>query len=139
MWQKFSLYDFRIVAHYLGVLVLFLALAQLVPFVVAVAMHEWEPASRYLFGIGFALTLGSVLRMCLVNPGKLSPKHALAVTALAWFILAAAGAMPLAFSGHYGSWLDAMFEGMSAWTTTGASMVQDLDHMSTADNTAVDI
>lgn len=135
MWQKFSLYDFRVIAHYLGVLVLFLAVAQCVPFGVALVLGEWNPASRYLLGIGLALVVGSLLRMCLVTPGKLSPKQALAVTGFAWLVLALLAAIPMALSGHYGSYLDAVFEGMSSWTTTGASLAQDLDHMSVADNT----
>lgn len=134
MWQKFSLYDFRVVAHYLGLLVMFLALTLCVPLVTAVVMGEWDAAQRYLFGAGLALIIGSVLRMCLLNPGRLSPKRALAVTGFAWFVLALVGAVPLALSGHYGSYLDAVFEAMSGWTTTGASLVQDLDHMATADN-----
>lgn len=134
MWQKFSLYDFRVIAHYLGLLVIFLALTLCVPLGTALVLGEWDAASRYLLGAGIALAIGSLLRMCLVSPGRLSPKRALAVTGLAWLVLALVGAIPLALSGHYGSYLDALFEAMSAWTTTGASLTQDLDHMSTADN-----
>ena len=135
MWQKFTLYDFRVIAHYLGVVMLFLAAAECVPFAVALALQEWAPASHYLLGIGVALGAGSLLRMVLPSPGKLTTKRALAVTGFAWFVLALLGCIPLYLSGHYGSFLDALFEGMSAWTTTGASLVKDLDHMSIADNT----
>ena len=135
MWQKFSFYDFRVIAHYLGVLMMFLAAAECVPFVVAVVLGEWQPASHYLFGMGVALIVGSLLRLILPSPGKLTPKQALAVTGFAWLALALLGCIPLYMSGHYGSMLDAVFEGMSAWTTTGCSLVQDIDHMSIADNT----
>lgn len=135
MWQKFSFYDFRVIAHYLGVLMMFLAAAECVPFGVAVVLGEWQPASHYLFGMGVALIVGSLLRLILPSPGKLTPKQALAVTGFAWLALALLGCIPLYMSGHYGSMLDAVFEGMSAWTTTGCSLVQDIDHMSIADNT----
>lgn len=134
MWQKFTLYDFRVIAHYLGVLVLFLAVAQCIPFIIACLVGEWTAAGRYLFGVGIALIVGSLLRMCLVSPGKLSPKHALAVTGFAWLVLTLLGAIPMVLSGHFGSYLDAVFECMSAWTTTGASLVQDVDHIAVADN-----
>lgn len=134
MWQRFSFYDFRVIAHYLGVLMMFLAAALCVPLITALAVQEWAPATHYLLTLGLALSVAAVLRMVMPNPGKLSPKQALAVTAFAWLLLALIGAVPLLMSGHYGSYLDALFEGMSAWTTTGASLVQDLDHMSTADN-----
>jgi len=35
-------------------------------------------------------------------------------------------AVPLAFSGHFGSYLDATFEAMSGFTTSGLVLVQDL-------------
>ncbi|WP_458012106.1 potassium transporter TrkG [Candidatus Solincola sp.] len=37
--------------------------------------------------------------------------------------------MPLYFSGHYASYLDACFESMSGLATTGLTLVHDLDHM----------
>lgn len=134
MWQKFTLVDFRVVAHYLGVLMLFLSIALCIPLAVAIVMGEWEPASRYFFAMAVSLAIGSVFRLFMVNPRRLTTKQALAVTAFAWLVLTLVGAIPLSLSGHFGSYLDAVFEAMSAWTTTGASLVQDLDHMSTADN-----
>ncbi len=56
------------------------------------------------------------------------------VTALAWLFLALIAAIPLALSNHYASYLDALFECMSGLTTTGASVVVDIDHLSNADN-----
>ena len=52
MWLRFTLFDVRVVAHYLGVLVSFFTIALAVPLVVAIAMQEWEPASRYLLAVG---------------------------------------------------------------------------------------
>ena len=51
MWQRFSLYDIRVIGHYLGVLVLFSTIALLVPLATAIACGEWEPASHYLLTI----------------------------------------------------------------------------------------
>ena len=134
MWQKFTFYDFRVIAHYLGTLMLFLTAALCAPFLVAVVLHEWMPAARYLFSIGICLIIASALRMFRISPGRLNHRQALAVTSFAWLILALAGAIPLYFSGHYGSYLDTVFECMSAWTTTGATLVQDVDHIAMADN-----
>ncbi len=134
MWQRYSLYDFRTTAHYLGLLVMFLALAFCVPFVVSLAQQEWSASSRYLIGIGIALVVGSVLLCFNVSPGKLTQNQALAVTGFAWLVLTIIGSIPLYLSGHFGSYLDSLFECMSAWTTTGASLFQDIDHAATADN-----
>lgn len=134
MWQRFSLYDVRVIGHYLGVLALFSSLALLVPFVTALACGEWEPASRYLLTIGIAVIVGAGLRFLRIDPGRLNRQQALAVTGFAWIALAFIATVPLHLSGHYASYLDALFDGVSGLTTTGASLVQDLDHLSNADN-----
>ena len=46
MWQRFTLYDLRVVGHYLGTLILFFAVLMLVPFGTALVFQEWEPAAR---------------------------------------------------------------------------------------------
>lgn len=134
MWQRFTLYDIRVIGHYLGVLVLFSSLALLVPFVTALACAEWVPASHYLLTIGVSLVVGSALRFLRIEPGRLNRQQALVVTGLAWIVLALVAAVPLHLSGHYGTYLDALFDGVSGITTTGVSLITDLDHLSNADN-----
>lgn len=134
MWQRFTLYDVRVIGHYLGVLVLFSTFALLVPFATAIACGEWKPAAHYLLTIGISLIVGSALRFLRVEPGRLNRQQALAVTGLAWIVLAFVAAVPLNLSGHYATYLDALFDGVSGMTTTGASVILDLDHLSNADN-----
>ena len=52
-------------------------------------------------------------------------------------MLAFVAAVPLYLSGHYLSYLDALFDGVSGLTTTGASVIVDLDHLSNADTCGV--
>lgn len=134
MWQRYTLYDFRVVAHYLGDLVLLLAAVLVIPFVTAMAFHEWEPAVHYLYAIGVSLIVGTALCYVCISPGQLNRQQALAVTGFAWIALALIGAIPLFMSGHYGSYLDALFDAVSGFTSTGASVITDLDHLSYADN-----
>lgn len=134
MWQRFSFDDVLTIGHYLGVLTTFFSFAFVAPFVTAILCQEWEPMLRYLMSGGIALTLGTLLRLMKVSPGRLTHQQAMAVTGLAWLFLAMIAAIPLYFSGHYASHLDALFEGVSGLTTTGASLVVDLEHMAFADN-----
>lgn len=134
MWQRFTLYDIRVIGHYLGVLVLFSSIALLVPFVTAVVCGEWKPASHYLLTIGISLIIGSGLRFLRIEPGHLNRQQALVVTGLAWIVLAFVATVPLLLSGHYETYLDALFDGVSGLTTTGVSIIDDLDHLSYADN-----
>lgn len=134
MWPRFTFADVRTICYYLGVLVLFSSFIYAVPFFVAIALGEWEPASRYLVAVGICLTVGAVLRFMRIRPARLNRQQALAVTGLAWIILAFFASIPLYGSGHYVTYLDALFDGISGLTTTGACTIVDLDHLSTADN-----
>ena len=134
MWQRFTLYDFRVIGHYLGTLIMFSAAVMVVPFVTALVFQEWEPAARYLFAVGLSLVVGALLRFLRIEPGRLTRRQALAVTGLAWIVLALFASVPLYLSGHYATFLDAVFDGVSGLTTTGASVIVDLDHLSNADN-----
>lgn len=134
MWQRFSLYDVRVIGHYLGVLILFSSCALVLPFLTGLACGEWIPASRYLLTIGISLIIGSLLRFLRIDPGRLNRQQALAVTGFSWIVLAFIASIPLFLSGHYASYLDALFDGVSGLTTTGATVIQDLDHLSYADN-----
>lgn len=134
MWQRFSLYDLRVIGHYLGTLTQLFAALMAVPFITALVFQEWEPAERYLLGIGIALVIGTLLQFLRVEPGRLGRRQALAVTGFAWIVLAFFASVPLFLSGHYATYMDALFDGVSGLTTTGATVALDIDHFSNADN-----
>lgn len=134
MWQRFSLYDLRVIGHYLGTLTQLFAALMAVPFITALVFQEWEPAERYLLGIGIALVVGTLLQFLRIEPGRLGRRQALAVTGFAWIVLAFFASVPLFLSGHYATYTDALFDGVSGLTTTGATVALDIDHFSNADN-----
>lgn len=134
MWQRFSLYDLRVIGHYLGTLTQLFAALMAVPFITAFVFQEWEPAERYLLGIGIALVVGTLLQFLRIEPGRLGRRQALAVTGFAWIVLAFFASVPLFLSGHYATYMDALFDGVSGLTTTGATVALDIDHFSNADN-----
>lgn len=134
MWLRYTLNDFRIIAHYLGVLLVFAALAMCLPLIIALIFQEWEPASRYLFSVGIAAAVGSALRLLHIEPGFLNRQQAVAVTGFAWIIVSVVAAVPLSLSAHYNTYPDALFDAVSALTTTDVSIIIDMDHISRADN-----
>lgn len=134
MLQRFSLLDLRVIGHYLGTLIVFSAVIMVVPLVTAIIFQEWEPAARYFYSIGIALVIGEALRFLKVGAKRLTRQQAFAVTGFAWIVLAFVCTVPLYLSGHYLTYMDALFDGVSALTTTGASVIIDLNHLSYADN-----
>ena len=75
--------------------------------------------------VGFAVTLIS-------KPGNrlIYAKEGFVIVALAWLALSAIGAVPFVLSGEVRSYADAFFETVSGFTTTGASVLTDLEGMS---------
>lgn len=135
MLPRFNRNDSGIVAHYLGALMMVFGLVMVLPLAVSLIYNEWAISCNYVLGIGIALVLGALLRLSKIEPRRMERKHAIAITGLVWIIGALLAAVPLYLSGHYASFLDAVFEGVSGLTATGLSLVKDVDHMSMADNT----
>ncbi|MBN2847285.1 MAG: TrkH family potassium uptake protein [Coriobacteriia bacterium] len=127
-------HNVRAILHYTGMLVLALAAAMIVPLVVALISREWDPALDYILGAGVTALAGALLVRMAPQGAAINRRDALLVTALAWLAASLAAAVPLAFSGHFGSYLDACFEAMSGLTTSGLVLVQDLDHIANAHN-----
>ena len=134
MWSKFTVDDARTIGHYLGLLIAFSAAIYIPSLVTGLCYREWEPIARYLFAAGINLVIGLALCFLRVQPTRLTQQQAIVVTGLAWLVLAVFASIPLFLSGHYNSYVDALFDGVSGFTTTGACLVQDLDHLSYADN-----
>ncbi len=81
-------------------------------------------AAAALF-VGFAVTFIS-------KPGNrlIYAKEGFVIVALAWLALSAIGAVPFVLSGEVRSYADAFFETVSGFTTTGASVLTDIEGMS---------
>jgi trk system potassium uptake protein len=60
----------------------------------------------------------------------LRPKEGFAVVTLGWIVFSAFGALPFVISGAIPSYTDAFFETMSGFTTTGATILTDIESVS---------
>ncbi len=132
--MKLRVADVRTIAHFVGVFVVGIACAMLLPLATAVAWREWAPALDYVLGIGIALPIGLGLMHADVRCERVTYAHAFTITALGWLIASFVAAVPLAFSGNYLSYVDAVFDALSGLTTSGLTVVVDLDYMSHAHN-----
>ncbi|MGG7060787.1 potassium transporter TrkG, partial [Clostridium tertium] len=61
-------------------------------------------------------------------------KHGLIVASLSWILLMILCAIPYYLSGHMKSFLDACYDVISGFTTTGVFLLQDIDHLSVSLN-----
>lgn len=78
------------------------------------------------FSVGVLMTLKKPLNT------KMYAQEGMVITALSWVLLSAFGALPLRFSGEFPSYIDALFEITSGFTTTGASVSNNVEALSKA-------
>jgi trk system potassium uptake protein len=121
--------DLRIIGYYLGRVATGLSLVMALPAVLAVVLGEWNSATALIAGAAIAVLLGRLAELRLATRASLTWGHGTVVVALAWLLGSVLTAVPLMLSGHFGSILDAWFEAMSGLTTSGLSVVNDLDHL----------
>jgi trk system potassium uptake protein TrkH len=110
----------------IGSLVKYLGPAALVPAVFAVT-HS-EPAWPFLVAGGLVSGVGLALERLTRGADEVGVREGYLVVTLAWLVAAAYGALPYVLTGdrQLGRPVDAFFEGMSGFTTTGASTATDV-------------
>lgn len=118
----------RMSVYILGFLTMFEGAFMLVPTVTAAVYHEPEVL---LFGIfAFAMMLaGFVITRFKPKNKSLYARDGFVIVALSWILLSVFGALPMCISGAIPKFVDAMFESVSGFTTTGASILHDLDSL----------
>ena len=84
-----------------------------------------------LMTAGVALAVGGgLVLICRTKKQAIYAKEGFVIAALSWIFLSAVGALPFVLSGEVPGYIDAFFETVSGFTTTGASVIADLGKMS---------
>jgi trk system potassium uptake protein len=122
--------DLRVIGLYLGRVSHGLALLMAAPALVGIALGEWDSVTALLVGAGIAAVIGQLAELRLATDAQLGWGHGAVVVAAAWLLGSVVAAVPFALSGHLETFSDAWFEAMSGLTTSGLTLVQDLDHLS---------
>jgi len=110
----------------LGWLLIFLSVALLIP--IAFSIYYDDGNWRFFVissAIGFVL--GGGLAWSCVSEPEIGHREGFAIVGLSWLAAAALGALPFYFSGAIPSYLDAYFESMSGFTTTGSTILERVE------------
>jgi trk system potassium uptake protein TrkH len=124
----------EIICYYTGYIVLVVSMLMVIPLITSFAFKEWNSMLDFMISSAISLIAGFLLIMIGMrtkeNKSNIQWKHGFAIAALSWIILMVLCAIPYRLSGHTKSFLDASFDVMSGFTTTGLVLLQDLDHLS---------
>ncbi|RKY31039.1 MAG: TrkH family potassium uptake protein [Candidatus Omnitrophota bacterium] len=134
MIVKPSIIDIKNIGYYLGKIILGLGFVMIIPVIMGLALNEINPVLDFLITMSITLIFGLILTKLCFTDKELTWMQGMIVVALSWFVAMILGAIPLYLSGHWASYLDACFDAMSGFATTGLILVQDLDHLSFTHN-----
>jgi len=84
----------------------------------------------FLIPIGIALLLGTLLTVKKPKNQSFYAREGLAITGFAWIFISLIGCLPFIISKQIPSFIDAFFETVSGFTTTGASALTDVEVLS---------
>lgn len=127
---KGSLINGKMICRVLGVLLLVEAVLFLLCSGISMCYHESDYI-YFLYTMGINVTVGTLL----LTIGRKAEKHVTrrdgyCVVSLTWVFFTLFGMLPFMLSGAIPSVSDAFFETMSGFTTTGATILNDIDSMS---------
>ncbi len=107
------------------------ALLLLLPAVVAIIYGEYKQLWAFLITAALAVAAGTLISLvCRTKNKVIYAKEGFAIVSLAWICMSVVGALPFTLSGEIPSYIDAIFETVSGFTTTGASILRDVEAMS---------
>lgn len=121
--------DLPATLNLVGSLLVYLSLAALLPLVVALGYSE--PFWPFAAAGGIAAAAGWSLARATRGKERVGVREGFLAVSLTWLLAAGFGALPYLFSGEdqLASPIDAYFEAMSGFTTTGASVLTDIESL----------
>ncbi len=122
--------DRSIIRHILGRVMMIEAALMLLPAVVGLFYAEYMDSLIYVCTAAGAFLLGLLFSFKKPPNRSFYLKEGCIVTSLSWVFLSLIGALPFTITGDIPSYLDAVFETVSGFSTTGASILTDVTALS---------
>jgi trk system potassium uptake protein TrkH len=115
----------RIIAY-----VLFVEAALMIPpALISLVLHETASVQAFLISIAIIVGVAGFLYAITIKASgkRFYAREGLATTGLSWIFLGALGCLPFVLSGAIPSYVDALFEMVSGFTTTGSSILNNVE------------
>ena len=118
----------RLICRVLGVILVLECLCMAPPMMVSLLYREQHMATAFALSAAICGLLGLLLNcMQMQEEDKLQAREGFLAVALSWLSMSVFGALPYLLSGYFPSVVDALFESVSGFTTTGATLIGDLE------------
>lgn len=120
--------NYRMIKYVLGWILLFEALFMLIPTACALIYRE-TAVIHFLITMAICLAIGALFLIGKPKNRTLYSRDGIVIVSMSWIFLSLFGALPFFISGSIPSFVDALFETVSGFTTTGASIIPNVDLM----------
>ncbi len=120
--------NYKMISYILGWIMIFEGLFMVVPIITAIVYGE----SMVWYFLGTAVFCAAAGRLLTFKKRKnttLYTRDGCVIVAMSWIVLSIFGAMPMWLSGEIPGFVDALFETVSGFTTTGASIIPAVEDM----------
>lgn len=121
--------NYSIIRYMLGLVALLTGVCMLLPCLIAIFFQEGVGLS-YLGCATFCILLGWLCSHRKPSNTHFFAREGFLVVALSWVLISIIGAMPFYVSGEFNNYTDALFEIISGFTTTGATVVGNVESLS---------
>ena len=121
--------NFRLMTFVLGEIAIIIGALMCIPLFMAIGMHEDTTILAFGIAVGVCLVIGIV--GIIVRPPKdkrdMRTTSGFAMCGLFWIFVALISAIPFRVSGYIPNYIDALFETVSGYTTTGSSILTNVE------------
>ena len=121
--------NFRLMTFVLGEIAIIIGALMCIPLFMAIGMHEDTTILAFGIAVGVCLVIGIV--GIIVRPPKdkrdMRSTSGFAMCGLFWIFIALISAIPFRVSGYIPNYIDALFETVSGYTTTGSSILTNVE------------
>ncbi|MCI6384309.1 MAG: TrkH family potassium uptake protein [Subdoligranulum variabile] len=122
--------NYKMVAFVLGRIFCIEAVLMLFPMLCAACYGEWYLLPAFLLPAVLLAVLGLAASLRTPKNTTIFARDGLAIVALVWVLMSAFGALPFVISDEIPSFIDAFFETVSGFTTTGSTILTDVEALS---------
>ncbi len=120
--------NYKMVGRFIAQILLIEAVFMIPAAIISACYGEWVSAQSFLAAIALIVLAWGLLRLlCRKAPKNLNATGGLICVGLSWIVLSIFGCLPFWFSREIPSYVDAFFEIVSGFTTTGASILSDVE------------
>ncbi len=122
--------NFKMIGRFLSQIIAVEAFFMLPALILSLCCGESKATYAFLLTLAIMVLLGAALWLSCRKAGKLfGAKEGMVCVSFSWIVLSLLGCLPFVFSGEIPRFVDALFEIVSGFTTTGSSVVADIEAM----------